>query len=158
MMIKKVQLLIALIIVVLLMACGSSYKQDPVVNDAYKALMKIDAATQVGVNFQQYSQLLIDAKAKVNEAVGKFPDGELKAEFNSTMEAYYDAGQIWSNKIQGMMILMDYEPGKTLIPKYSVRTKKESGGQRLETNPDEAMQIIWKAAKKHLDRVTSLLQ
>jgi len=158
MIIKKVKLPVSIMIVGLLMACGPSYKQDPVVNDAYKALMKIDAATQVGVNFQQYGQLLIDAKAKVNEAVTKLPDGELKTELNSAMEAYYDAGQIWSNKIQGMMILLDYEPGKTLIPKYSLRTKKEIGGQRLETNPDEAMQVIWKAAKNHINRLTSLLQ
>jgi hypothetical protein len=156
--IKKVRVMILVVVAGLFSACGgSSLKRDPTINGAIKALRKIEAATQVGVNFQQYGQLLIEAKVQVNEALEKLPDGELKNELKAAIEAYFDARQVWSNKIQSKMVLLDTEPGKTVIPKYSLRTTKESLG-RLETDPDQAMQTIWRAAKDHLDRVASLLQ
>ncbi len=36
------------------------------------------AQPSVGVNYQQYGSLVIDAKASVNEASAVLPDGELK--------------------------------------------------------------------------------
>ena len=43
-------------------------KQKAAAADAIKALGRIDAAVEVGVTYQQYGQLVIDAKAVVNEA------------------------------------------------------------------------------------------
>ncbi len=158
MMIKKNQLTLAALVMLSLNACASlSNKQDPAVSDAIKALRRIEAAVQVGVNFQQYGQLLIEAKSQVNEASAKLPDGELKRELNEAMEAYVDAGRVWNNKIQGYMILADSEPGKTVIPKYSLRTTTESRG-RQEANADEAIQVIWRVAKEHLERAAALIQ
>jgi hypothetical protein len=157
--IKKVTgAMIVVMVVSLLVACGgSSSKQDPAVNEAIKALRKIEAATQVGVNFPQYNQLLIEAKAQVNEASAKLTDGELKRELNLAMEAYVDAGQVWNNKIQQRLFLPNIEPGKTIIPKYSLKTQINFLGQP-EANMDAALQTIWAAAKTHLDRVSVLLQ
>src|ERR1044072_8805055 len=77
-------------------ACGGlSSEQRRVSDDAIKALRKIEAATQVGVNYQLYGQMVIEAKAQVNEVAAKLPDGELKSELISSIDAYAEAGEAW---------------------------------------------------------------
>ncbi len=67
--------------------------------EAVAALQKLQAATQVGVNYQTYGQLLIEAKAKVNEAVKSLPDGELKTEMSGAMDSYADAATVWASRL-----------------------------------------------------------
>ncbi|HKG48645.1 MAG TPA: hypothetical protein VKB02_18060, partial [Pyrinomonadaceae bacterium] len=135
-------------------------------SDALKALRKVDASTQVGVSFIQYGSLLIDAQAQVNEALPLLPNGSLKNEIKQAMEAYKDANSAWlvTNK-QGFIIspapsgLID---GKELIQKYSIPPSPLSGtndyGQYVVTvTREDALNTIWKTARKHVDRASSLL-
>jgi hypothetical protein len=157
---KKKQTFLATLIVAanFLTACGGlSSKQQASADEAMKALRKLGAATQVGVNYQQYGSLVIDAQAQVNDALAVLPEGELKKEMNAAMEAYADAGQVWSKKIADRGIYSDSEPGMTLIPKYSLRTEKAYSGS-MRADPDDALQTIWGAARRHLDKASSLLQ
>jgi hypothetical protein len=148
--------------VYLLAACGGlSSKQRTAASDSLKALKKIEAATQVGVNYQQYGQLVIEAKAQVNEALSVLSDGELKKELDATMDAYADAGQAWGVKISGHGILkQNEEPGKTLISKYSLKAEVPSIAKSLGAivHSDDALQVIWGEARKHLERASSLLK
>jgi|ERR1044072_1559276 hypothetical protein len=157
----KPLVMLAVSLVFLFVACGESKEkaeQRAAANNALKALRKVEAATQVGVNFQQYGQLVIDAKAQVNEASSKLPDGELKKELNSAVEAYSDANQVWNEKIGGRVTMSpDTSPGKILIPKYSLKTETYSGGLFPHANLDDAMQAMWGEAKKHLDKAASLI-
>jgi hypothetical protein len=114
--------LIVGLVVVLLTACGGlSSKQQAAVDEALKALKKVDAATSVGVNYQQYGSLVIDAKASVNEASALLPDGELKKELAAAMEAYADAADAWQWKVRGIGSIYNQEGklGQELFPKYS---------------------------------------
>jgi|CXWL01.1.fsa_nt_gi hypothetical protein len=67
---------------------------------AISALAKINAAVEVGVNFQQYGGLLIDAKAAVNEASRVLKKGKLLDAILETSSNYTDAMEVWNNKIQ----------------------------------------------------------
>jgi ABC-type glycerol-3-phosphate transport system substrate-binding protein len=119
--------------------------------EAVKALRKIEAATQVSVNYFQYSQLVVDAKAQVNEASATLPDGELKKEINAAMDAYADVGLIWREQVEGARNLyVDLPPGKTLIPKYSLE------GQARDIV--RAQKIILESGRSHLNRASILLQ
>jgi hypothetical protein len=127
--------------------------------EAIAALQKLQAATQVGVNYQTYGQLLIDAKAKVNDSVKSLPDGELKTEISGAMDSYADAATVWGRKIEGHSLYGDNsEPDKTLIAKYSipVETSKYSGISSAD--PTKAMQIIWLRADIHLKQIDSILR
>ena len=116
----------------LLTACGGlSSKQKVAAQDAIAALKKIEAATQVGVNYQQYGMLLIEAKDKVNNANAALPASELKRELNAAIDAYADAGQVWSAKISDRNLKPDTEPGATLIRKYNLKTNSIRIGRAL---------------------------
>src|SRR5207249_11501881 len=73
-------------------------KQKAAAADAIKALARVEAAVQVGVNFQKYMELVIDAKAAVNEADRVVPSGDILTELSGAMEAYSDAGTVWNHK------------------------------------------------------------
>jgi hypothetical protein len=142
---------------------GLSSKQRTAVDDAMKSLRKLAAATQVGVNYQQYGTLVIEAQAQVNDALAVLPEAELKTEMNAAMEGYADAGRVWSVKIDSRRLYSNSEPGQTLIPKYSLKTTPYyfSGAQKPaweSVDADQALQIIWGIARTHLDKASALSQ
>ena len=144
----------------LLVACGGlSSKQKTAADNALKSLKKIEAATQVGVNYQQYGQLVIDAKAQVNEAASVLPDRDLKKELNATMEAYTDASQAWSTKVSSLSLKPDTEPGATLMRRYNLKTHSFKAGstELVWLSEDEARQAAWSAAAEHLLTAQKLL-
>jgi hypothetical protein len=133
----------------LLTACGGSPGTQKAA-EAVAALRKIHAATEVGVNYQQYGMLLIEAKAKVNDANAVLPDGELKNRLNAAVDAYTDASQVWGMKINGPPLSPDKEPGATLMRKYNLKTHTISAAALTYIDPEEAMRAMWGAAMGHL--------
>src|SRR5215213_162666 len=133
------------------------------VNDALKALRKVDGAvTQVGVNFDKYNTLLIEAQAQVNEALRVLPDGELKRELQAAMEGYNDAGQVWYQKINGTVTLWANDAGsRALMQKYHIQpspVRFYTGvivGNGIDA--EVAQQRIWIEARKHFLRASSLV-
>lgn len=118
---------------ILCVSCGGlPSNQQTATDDALKALRKVGAATQVGVNYQQYGSLVIDAQVAVNEAIRVLPEGELNREINAAIDAYVDAGQIWNAKIQSSTDELDTYSvsGKTLIRKYSLLPERPEPGSK----------------------------
>lgn len=153
---RTILLVTAIIIVQMIAACGGlSGKQKSAAQDAIAALKKIQAATQVGVNYQQYGMLLIEAKDKVNSANTALPDGELKTELNAAMDAYTDASAGWGAHIQNGFFRADSELGQQLIQKYSVKTFGDT--KRPLIDQTDMLNKIWAAASPHVDRAVSLL-
>ena len=148
-----------------------SGKQKAAAADAIKALGKVKAAVEVGVNNKKYSELVIDAKATVNEAKGTLPEGELSKCLMDAMDAYADARTVWDYKIQFGQVMFDIplpvgmnvEYHKDLMQKYNlpIKTDEEASkrGQKNQvTDCDTAMQIIWKVARTKLDKARSLVK
>jgi len=147
--------------------------------EALASLRKVQAATHVGVNYQQYGQLLIEARDKTNAASRVLLDGSpLKAEIQAAIDAYVDAGKAWGEKFseggyecekgsegrpEGLphvrpvcgQLRQDKEPGSTLIPKYSLATENWYGMELADS--DKAMQTIWMNADLHLNKLAELL-
>jgi hypothetical protein len=141
----------AIIFIQLMTACGGlSSKQRTAASEAVAALRKIEAAVQVGVNYQQYGTLLIEAKSKVNDANAVLSEGELKQRLNNAMDAYADAAQVWGMKISGPNLLPDREPGAMLMRKYNLKTQTISAAALTYIDTDEALQTMWGAALGHL--------
>lgn len=153
--------MVALAIVSLISACGGlSSKQKDAASDALKALRKVDAATQVGISYFQYQPLVIEAQAQVNEALAVLPDGELKKEISLAMEAYTDAniafkvqGFILSPSVAGVNQEAEFLVKKYSLPPYAPLSNPTSTVVRRE----DALSAIWKAARTHIDRASSLL-
>jgi hypothetical protein len=80
----------------LITACN----KNSAATEALRALRKIEAATEVGVSYQQYGPLVIEAQAQVNEAKAKLPDGELKTLLEQTILIYAKVGELWGLQIQ----------------------------------------------------------
>jgi hypothetical protein len=76
---------------IVLAACSHAPTKET--TEAIGALKKIQAGTQVGINYQEYGRLLIEAKAKVNDALPSLAEGKLKEELSGAMDAYADAAQ-----------------------------------------------------------------
>lgn len=149
--------------------------------NAVSVLKKVQAATQVGVNYEQYSQLVIESKTAVNEASSKLSNGELKRELQATMDAYADAGEGWSkceqsdptiigriNKLPLKSIATGDDTGQRLRRKYNIKTLMEDLSDKSLPDSGDGMfsvdsleqrrmlNTIWKEAEKHLKRASDL--
>jgi hypothetical protein len=130
--------------------CSSPARPSKESLAAIEALHKMQAATQVGVNYQEYGRLLIEAKAKTNDAIRSLPDGPLRNEISATMDAYADAAHVWGVKIAGHKLFES-----NLISKYSIPLKDT---EYRFADPDDALQYIWLNADSHLTQITKLLE
>lgn len=72
------------------------------------------------------------------------------------MDAYSDVNAVWGQKIGGRPYLYtDDEPGKSIIPRYSIPVSDWYGGLK-KAELDLSMQLIWAAADSHLNIADSL--
>lgn len=169
---KSLLTIMLLVVACILSACGGlSAKQQSAASEAITALRKLEAASQVKPSLAQYSQLVIEVKAQVNEAAAVLSDGELKQELNAAMEAYADAAIAWA-AMQRAFLIEDKEPGKTLGPKYGLHLDSTTAGTReymegLErlSNPNYesghmkgVLGKIWSVGKEHLDRAAKIVR
>jgi len=143
--------------------CGKSVEQQKketekiLYMDTFRSLLKIESATEVGVNYQKYGELLIDAKTFVNEANLILSDETIKKMFNTVIEEYADAIKIWKEKIDSSWSL-DVAEGQwnSIIKKYSIPTEKRSYG--TYANADLGMQLIWAKATTDLQSIWPIIQ
>ena len=145
--------------VTLHLACGNAAEKAPAaekrltaVAEAVKALRKVEAATQVGSTQQQYSQLVIDAKAQVNEASRLLPEGELKSELGRAVDAYADAVALWDQYV----VKAETPLGRKLIERYGAEEKKFPTAPPLVMDRDGFNRRVWAVAGKHLERADAL--
>jgi hypothetical protein len=127
-----------------------------VVNESLQSLKKIQAATNVGVNYPTYGQLLIDAKAKTDEVKRTLPDGELKNELIAAMDSYEAAKVHWTKARQQESMMSDTEPynlkSREAIDKFfdeRVETKSVAERNRREN---------WEAASQHVEKASKLAE
>lgn len=118
--------------------------------EAIKSLKKLSAATDVGVNFQDYNRRIIDVKAEVEDSLQNIPDEYTKSEIKSAIDAYADASSAWNFAVQNRgYLFIDFEPAITLRPKYSIPTT-QLGSMTLITR-ETALSVIWAKAKTHIE-------
>jgi hypothetical protein len=168
-------------------ACGSlPSKQKTTAENALKALQKLEAATEIGVNYQVYQPMLIEAKTQVNEVNNNLPDGELKSELSAAMDAYADAGDAWdafirngkgdeeerflqlNNPEPGMPITESQTTARRLREKYKLQTTADIASSLTGILPDyegthvaliksKTIPVIWNVAKGHVNSASKLL-
>jgi hypothetical protein len=131
-----------------------SKRQLEVATDAVAALSKIEAAIEVGVNFQKYTSTLADTNAAVNEAERTLEGFPITFELNAAMQAYKDVAEIWKFKIEYSNIASKISKKfhTEIIERYGDSLPKEE-----EVDTDLAMQLIWRVASKRIHQARSLL-
>jgi hypothetical protein len=129
-------------------------QQKVIADEAINSLKKLNAATEVGVNYQNYGMLLIEAKVKVNEAQAQLPDGDLKSEIVLAMDCYKDAITAWDDKIKlaAEQIPFRYGESRPLVVKYGLAAQAEPSSIGYRIQVEELIKVIWLSAKNHLDR------
>jgi hypothetical protein len=103
---------------------------------ALAAVMDMDAATQVGVTYMKYTDLLVESNQGLQRARAQSPTncrGSFWAELGEAMSCYSQAGQEWRGKIDAD------DPGS-------------------ENAHEEALQEKWAQASLHLMRAQARLE
>lgn len=140
---------------------SAAHHDQAMAAESLKALRKISAATEVGINFRDYGLLVVDAKAAVNDATVNISDNALKTELYQAIQAYADALTAWniSLKTDGFLIIKGgttsdegYWQGLALHEKYHFT----SDVFHISVSKKNALNTIWKVAKAHFLCATEL--
>jgi len=129
-----------------LSGCSSAKKKEAVAKTqaAIDSLKKIGSATDVGMNYLKYGELLIEAKAKVDEAMPVIKDADIQSKIKSVMQKYLDVNTIWREKIENSNAIWfskNYEAVKVCIDKYSLP---------VNSSDEDAISLIWAKASAEL--------
>lgn len=154
---------VALVIALLMGSCSESPQKKAAriaadkAAEALTALRKVQASTEVGSTRLQYEPLVIEAKAKVNEASSALPEGQLKIELIAAIDAYADALQTWQAARNNSVLAIRYwSQADDMIKKYNLMTKSADGEDYVVLQ--DTLNKIWAAATGHVDRAASLLR
>jgi len=180
---------------VLLKSDGTwEYSTDPVVAPtpsagrddsaapAIKALRLMAGATEVGINFQEYSRRLIDVKADVDKSLTDLPSGELSEEIGRSLQSYVDAAKAWNDLIRGgrplnrSSLFPDSQPfadslqRRYEIPVEIVDPSEGMSAELLRTTRPESrkpfrtmdgqvvLKKLWASGRAHLEKAEALVK
>ncbi len=104
-------------------------KNNPAIENALKSLRKLAAATEVGINRQEYNRRVIDAKAEIEEFLPEINDSYIKSEIKDAITYHQLAVSYWS-------LYVSYPD------------------QISESKFDEKIQGYWREARIHLENAT----
>lgn len=130
----------------------------PNARKAFTALRKLADAAKIGLPYPQYANLLIEVRPAVDQALAALPEGAIKGDVLSAMEAYTDAGQAWSAMRGTGVLPIATEPGATLMKKYAIKPAVNALGQEDRLLIDVTLSTIWTAAGTHLNNISTVLK
>ncbi len=165
-----VKLFICLLSFAAMLNCFDGHPTIPEeVKTAHKALQKLQAATETGIDFIYYKQALVEAKTAVNIAESKLPavtspkivkDGydfapeyrleSIEFQMQKTMDAYISAGIAWQHHITNKK-LSDSPEGNTVLSQYNFMITSE-------TDEEVVIQKLWDRADKSMKLLMSLIE
>lgn len=149
------RLLASVLVCFSLSACWFT-QHPPEAKEALASLRKIRAATEVGITYQKYGELLIDAKDRINAASRVLSDGPVKTALNDTMQSYSDAALAWGKKIRSEPLREANPIDRQIIQRYSLPVINEWGYDVAD--PDAAIKTIWHRADIRLADAERLLE
>lgn len=123
---------------------------------ALRSLRRLAAAESVAPDYDEYGKLLLDMKGEVDDYVSDLGPGEVREEIELALAAYTDLRVAW-NTTRGFLAMPAalYQPQRTLIAKYGIQIVMR--GEVPVMNSEGAISAIFKAAREHIDRASSLL-
>lgn len=72
-------------------------RQIEFAKSALKSIRKLEAATKVGVSYNDYNSRLIDTQADVDEYTRELPKSNIRNEIEQAMKTYVSAGALWKS-------------------------------------------------------------
>jgi hypothetical protein len=122
-----------------------------------KELRKMQAATEVGMTFQEYRARMIDLKATVEEGLRQTANEKFKSEVRFAIEAYSDALELWNRQTNSRYPMkqsgeMLRDEAREICDKYSIKefTTATSGVEIV--NGKKIMTFIWTFAKTAIEK------
>lgn len=135
-----------------LIALGSTACTDAAkAREALDSLRKVQTATQMGIGYEPYSSLTLDAKVKTEAALQELSDDALKSELRMAADSYADGVAFWTAALKGEHFDLSREPWRTLLPKYSIQID-----QRGQVDTEAALHNIWQSASFHIAKSEAL--
>jgi hypothetical protein len=144
-------------LVTLFIFVGAAIAQSPAAKDAVTALRTLNTATEIGINFRDYSTRVIDTKVKLDayEAQPVTDDAALRAKLDTIMQMYVIAAKAW-----GANITKDY-PGRQRAAELAAANPEILACPNMPIQPlvkasDAQIRETMEAAQRALERARRL--
>jgi hypothetical protein len=146
-----------LLALILIAVCfvGCVQRQPQSVRDAVGSLKKVQAASEIGTTYEQFSGLVIDARVKTNNALKDLPEGELRDTLSEAIGCYSDAATVWLMKVRRQPLYL-YGDARSILMKYSIQV--EQGNVEASADHDAALTEILKRGNAQVRLAINLVE
>jgi hypothetical protein len=133
-----------------------SAKEAVAARGALKELRRLAATESIAPSYDDYVRLLLAVTGEVDDYLADIRPGEVREEISLALAAYQDLQRAW-NTTRGLLAMpvIGYEPQRTLILKYGIPIDRR--GDMPIMDFAGAISMIFKAARRHIDRASALL-
>jgi hypothetical protein len=118
---------------------------------ALKALRRLTSATDVGTSYVNYSPLVVEVKAEVEDALARMNDGDLKTSIRAAMNEYEYAAHVWQATWRNDFVEGDLKD--VAVKNYGVQKK----GWLKVVWRDDFLRAIWRQARNHFETANIIL-
>jgi hypothetical protein len=138
-------------------------RQKQSVFASLKLLRKMSSATEVGLSLMEYRDRLIDTKSDIDEVLRTLPQNKVRMELQASLDAYVDAGTLWSSSIQWDRRQSFSQMNSALLRKYSIpatmshKTFDEMGGELTQGDKMFTLNVVWLYASIHMKAAEALI-
>jgi hypothetical protein len=118
---------------------------------ALKSLRRLTTATEVGISYVNYSPLVAEVKAEVDDALSRMRDGNLKTSIQSSLNEYAYAAAVWQATWRGDFV--DGQLKDVAVNKYGVKKK----GWLKVVWREDFLNAIWREARNQFEVANGVL-
>jgi len=129
--------------------------QSESARNALRILKRLDAATEIGINRQDYGNRLIDAKVDFDEHLGNVPQSIFRDELSIAFQAYLDAAQAWNQMGTYDFLLVNTPLGHSLVQRWQL--KVDNTGNIPSLPKETLLNQLWLIGKTHARSANEIL-
>jgi hypothetical protein len=121
----------------------------------YRELLKLRSVTETGVNVNQYSERLLNAKAEIEASISDVDNRSFQVAAAAALNAYVDAGRFWisckGKSLPDLRSVNEKAQVEELYGKYGIKVESIGGDRYYIRSTD--VRLIWTAASALVDRM-----
>ena len=129
-------------------------EQQTLVKVTLKEIKKLNTATKVGINRDEYSRRVLDVASNVQSNLDEIKNTSVRKQLKSALQAYVDANDYWGRMYNLQYVSAFFERYANEVGKYGIKTSDydDYHGTFRNQGMSKILTPVWTYAEKAIEQ------